>query len=167
MEWRICTVSRLGPPLLSIGFAAVTLISCASAGENKAATSTKTRSRHCLPAWPTAYPTRISAGDVVAVRSRGLRCDPFPRPDRYTVVLYAPTRRGGLPDYGNGRRLMTFDVDRHGRFLVRIVIPTSTLPGSAALWVRGKELNRRIACPPNAACRAYSAGIIVDADHAK
>lgn len=121
--------------------------------------------RSCSPPLPTAHPRKAAPGDSLHLRDRGLPCRPYAGPQRYRVFLAAPVKPGGLPDYDHLRRVASFRVGRWGAFDVRITLPASVVHGSAQLIVKGRALDRRLACPPAGSCRYFSAGIIITRGH--
>lgn len=135
---------------------------CAGIGTAQSLPTTSPRSNAtCSPAWPVASPDSVAAGQSVVLRDAGLPCGQFSRRQTYTVVLVAPRTPGGLPDYGHERKLMSLSVGVRGAFRVPVRLPSSVLPGSAQLGVRGPELDQRLQCPANADCGYFGAGIVI------
>lgn len=159
MVWPRST-RRIGLRLFSSAVG-IAVAGCAGVTASDAGSQPSSNTERCLPAWPTATPRKVAAGDPVVLRDHGLRCNPFSRPQTYTVVLIPPRKPGGLPDYGHERRLASFRVGTRGAFSVVIRLPSSTPRGSAQLGVRGSELDRRLRCPSNASCRFFGAGIVI------
>jgi hypothetical protein len=145
-----------------ISVAGMIVAACAgSAASRTAAPQSLRPDQTCRPAWPRASPVSVTPGGSVVLTDLGVRCDPFPRPQTYTVVLVGPRRSGGLPDYGHEHRLLSFRVGVQGKFRIVVHLPESVLPGSAQLGVRGRQLDQRLKCPPNASCKYYGAGIAI------
>lgn len=142
---------------------ATSMILAACAG---GATARSDSSRHaatgssCVPALPKASKERVRLGGTVAVYSAGLRCRPlFSAPQTYVIRMFPPRERNGRTNYARSITLGSVRVGRRGAFRATVHIPRSIPSGSALLVVRGRELNRRVACPPNASCKYYGVGV--------
>jgi hypothetical protein len=114
----------------------------------------------CAPALPQVSKDHVRLGAVVVVHSTGLHCRPlFGQRQKYVVRMFPPRRGSGRTNYSKSLVLKSFEVGRRGTFRVSVRIPRSAPPGLAFLIVRGPELNKRVACPPNASCKRYGVGI--------
>lgn len=141
-------------------------VAAAGCGDSRHDTSSPTMSlarskARCIPAWPIAVPNSAAPGDTIVLRDAGLSCGYFSRPQTYTVVLVAPQKPGGLPNYGHETPLTSVRVGVRGAFRVKVHLPSSVVSGSAQLGVRGRELDQRLRCPGNASCRYFGAGVVI------
>jgi hypothetical protein len=142
----LTTLKALGSVGLIVGLAA-----CGG-------TSGKTTAKRdpCFQSWPTAAPAHVTAGATVRLSAAGLRGDcRFKGSQTYRISLLRAA------DLRHPVTLGQVRVGPTGQFAVTVRIPSGTPTGSAELVVSGPQLDPKLACPPNALCRRYGAGIYV------